>query len=149
VAKFEQHTNIAAPVEAVWSILSNPQQWPFWFPDVQAVTNLSTVETGATFQWQNGDHNGTGAIVRANPNERLEVLIEGGGHNTHHTLQVEHHGGVLGIGGHDSRLTYILEIHPPGGFIGEFIEGGNPMDIRKAQHVVAQVKELAEGAAGH
>lgn len=149
MAKFEQHTNIAAPVEAVWSILSNPQQWPFWFPDVQAVTNLSTIETGATFQWQNGDHSGTGAIVRANPNERLEVLIEGGSHNTHHALQVERHGGVLGIGGHDSRLTYVLEIHPPGGFIGEFIEGGNPMDIRKAQHVVAQVKELAEGAAGH
>src|SRR5436190_1439732 len=77
---FEQHEDINAPVETVWSILANAGQWPLWFPGIEGVTNLSGVDTGATFQFQSGGETNAGTITRVNPNQRLEVTTQHGGH---------------------------------------------------------------------
>ena len=58
MARFDQSIDINAPVDTVWSILTNPGQWSLWFPDVQGVSGLSVVQTGAAFQWQGGGHTG-------------------------------------------------------------------------------------------
>lgn len=44
--KFERQVEIEAPVETVWAVITNPQQWPFWFPGIEAVSNVSEVKPG-------------------------------------------------------------------------------------------------------
>jgi uncharacterized protein YndB with AHSA1/START domain len=147
MAKFDQSADINAPVGVVWSILTNPGQWPLWFPDVQSVSGLSTVQTGATFQWQSGGHAGTGSLVRVEPQHILQVVTKMEGHQATHTFRVERHGGLLG--GNGAQLHYTLEFHAAGGLIGEFVAGGNPADLLKVKNAVAKVHDLAEREAGH
>jgi uncharacterized protein YndB with AHSA1/START domain len=146
---FEQHTDIDAPIETVWSILANTSQWPLWFPGIDGATNLSAVDSGATFQFQSGGETNTGMITRADPNQRLELTTEHGGHQATHTFQLAHHGGLFGFGGQGTRLEYTYAYEVAGGIIGSFIAGGNPVDTLKVKHTLDKVKELAEGAAGN
>lgn len=148
MAHFEQHIDVDAPIETVWSILITPQQWPFWFPDMEGVNNLSAVETGGTFEWKVGDSVNAGTIVRVEPNQLLEVKVQHNGHVTSHNFTISRHGGIFGFGGHDTRIEYAMSFHASGGFIGEFIAGGNPFDMIKVRSTLAKIKELAEGQAG-
>ena len=145
---FEQHADINAPVETVWSVLANPNQWPLWFPGIAGVSNLSGVDTGATFQFQSGGETDTGAITRVDPNQRLEVTTQHGGHQATHTFQLAHHGGLFGLGSSGTRLDYTFTYTVPGGIIGNFIAGGNPVDTLKVKHTLEKVKQLAEREAG-
>ena len=145
---FEQHADINAPVDLVWSILANPAQWPLWFPGIEGVTNLSTVDTGATFQFQSGGATNVGTITRVDPNQRLEVTTQHGGHQANHTFQLAHHGGLFGIGGSGTQLDYTFTYSVPGGIIGNFIASGNPVDTLKVKHTLDKVKQLAESEAG-
>jgi len=146
MAKFDQSIDISAPVEAVWSILTNPDQWPLWFPDLQGVTGLSAVQTGATFQWQSGGQTGTGSIGRVEPQRSLQVVTKMEGHQATHTFRVERHGGLFG--GNGAQLHYTLEFKVAGGLIGEFVAGGNPADLLKVKNAVTKVHDLAERQAG-
>ena len=149
MTKFEQHVDINAPVETVWSVLANPNQWPLWFPGIEGVTNLTGVDTGATFQWQSGGETNVGSITRVDPNQRLEVTTQHGTHQATHIFQLAHHGGLFGMGGSGTRLDYTFEYQVPGGIIGDFIVGGNPIDTLKVKHTLDKVKQLAESAAGN
>jgi len=146
MAKFDQSIDIKAPVDTVWSILTNPGQWPLWFPDVQSVSGLSAVQTGATFQWQSGDHMGTGSVVRAEPQHKLQVVTKMEGHQATHTFEVDRHGGLLG--GNGAQLHYTLEFHAAGGLIGEVVAGGNPVDLLKVKNAITKVRDLAQREAG-
>ena len=76
LVKFEQRTDINAPVETVWSIVSDPKTWPLWFPEVEQVTNLSAVATGSTFQWQKGGEEGTGSILHVDSDAmQIKVIV--------------------------------------------------------------------------
>ena len=48
MARFEQRTEIDAPVDKVWGIITNPATWEQWFPDVDGITGLATIQDGAT-----------------------------------------------------------------------------------------------------
>ena len=146
MARFDQSVDINAPVDTVWSILTNPGQWPLWFPDVQGVSGLSVVQAGATFQWQGGGHTGTGSVVRVEPQHILIVVTEMEGHQATHTFEVNRQGGLFG--GNGARLRYVLEFKVAGGMIGEFVAGGNPADMLKVKNAVAKVHGLAEREAG-
>ena len=146
MAKFEQSIDIKAPVSAVWSILTDPGQWPLWFPDVQSVSDLPAVQTGATFQWQSGGQTGTGSVVRAEPQRKLQVVAKMQDHQATHTFEVSQHGGLLG--GSGARLHYTLEFKSAGGLIGEVVAGGNPVDLLKVKNAVTKVRDLAQRAAG-
>jgi len=143
---FDQHTKINAPVDKVWAILTNPATWEQWFPDVDHVTNLGAVAADATFQWQHGSETGSGTIVAVD-NDRglLKVVISHDGHQVIHTFDLDRAGGLFGIGGDDTRLDYKREYDAPGGFIGEFISGGNPADALKVKQTLEKVRHLAEG----
>lgn len=147
IVKFEQHTDIDAPVETVWSILSDPNKWPLWFPGVEQVANISAVESGGTFQWQQGGATGSGTIAHVGDSE-IQVVTQMGSSQVTHTFGVSRHGGLFGLGGHDTRLNYRMEYDPPGGLIGDFVASGNPVDTLKVKHTLEKVKELAEGQAG-
>jgi len=146
--KFEQHVNIDAPVQAVWSAITDPNTWPLWFPDVEQVENLGAVQDGATFQWRSGGEAGSGSIASVDPDSnRLKVVTRMGDSEVTHLFDVDRAGGVFGIGGNDARLKYTMEYDPPGGFVGDFIAGGNPKDALKVKHTLEKVKNLVEGRA--
>jgi uncharacterized protein YndB with AHSA1/START domain len=146
MATFKQHIDINAPVDNVWSILMNPSQWPLWFPGITGLSNLSAVQTGATFQWQDGDKTGSGSIAAVDENRGLiHVITSEGDAQISHTFDLDRAGGFLGLGGNHTRLTYQREYDTPGGFLGEFVAGGNPADLLKVKHTLEKVKQLAEG----
>ena len=144
--KFDQHIDIDAPPDTVWSLLTNLNTWPMWFPDLEQVGNASAVESGATFQWSSGGEAGSGVIASVDPAaDRIKVVTQLGDSQVTHTFDVDRSGGFLGFGGNDSRLRYTMEYDPPGGFLGDFVAGGNPKDLLKVKHTLEKVKHLAEG----
>jgi len=146
MATFENHIDIDAPVETVWTIVNDSRQWPEWFPDMDDVQDIGTAEAGETFTWGSGDKQATGKVVRSEDQSRLQLVTDSKGHKHTHTFALRPHGGVLGVGGHGARLDYTLDYEATGGFLGEFIAKGNPVDMIKIRNVLKQIKELAEEA---
>ena len=146
--KFDQHVDIDAPAATVWATIIDPSTWPQWLPDVEQVTNVSAVAPGGTFQVQGGGQSGTGSITLVDESSyRLKIVIQSGAVPETHTFDVDRSGGFLGLGGNDARLKYTLEYDPPGGFLSDFVVGGNPKDMLKLKHTLDKVKGLAEGRA--
>jgi uncharacterized protein YndB with AHSA1/START domain len=144
--KFDQHIDIDAPADKVWAIITNTETWSQWFPDVEQVTGAGQATAGATFQWRNGEEAGSGTITSVDPDSsRIQVVTQGGSEVTH-TFDIDRSGGFLGLGGNDSRLRYTMEYDPPGGFLSDFVAGGNPRDLLKVKHTLQKVKGLAEGS---
>jgi uncharacterized protein YndB with AHSA1/START domain len=143
--KFQQHVDIDAPPERVWSVLTDPALWPGWLPDLDQVS-VGRVAEGATFQYQEGGSQGAGRITSLQPQKQLRVVTtKSGGSPVTHTFELKREGGVLGVGGNDCQVDYIMEYDPPGGFISDFAAGGNPRDMMKARDVVQAIKKLSEG----
>lgn len=143
--KFEQDIKLDAPVDKVWSILMNASTWPLWFPDAEQITNLGKVAEGATFQWHGGKDSGTGSIVSIDEDRGMIKVVTGeGGRQTTHTVDLDRRGGLFGVGGNESRISYAMEYDAPGGFLGEFVTGGNPMETLKVKGVLEKIKNLVE-----
>jgi uncharacterized membrane protein len=146
--KFDQHIDIGAPADKVWSIISNTETWPMWFPDLEQVTGMNQVGSGSVFQWSSGGETGSGSIADADAGAKhLQVVTQLGGNQVTHIFDIESAGGFLGLGGDGTRLRYMMEYDPPGGFLGDFVAGGNPKDSLKVKHTLEKVKGLAEGHA--
>jgi uncharacterized protein YndB with AHSA1/START domain len=145
--KFDQSVHIDAPPDKVWALMSDATTWPLWFPEVEQVSNFGSVQTGGTFQFQHGGDTGTGVITKFDPQADVLVVVtqEAGGMQVTHTFDIDRSGGFLGLGSNDSKLRYTMEYDPPGGMIGDFIAGGNPMDTMKVRNTLNKVKGLAEG----
>jgi hypothetical protein len=144
--KFDQHIDIDAPADVVWSALIEPNTWTRWLPDVEQVLNISAVDAGGTFQFQGGGETGSGSIAQVDPSSyRITIVTQTGAVPETHTFDVDRSGGFLGIGGNDARLKNTLEYDPPGGFLSDFVAGGNPKDMLKVKHTLEKVKALAEG----
>ncbi len=108
--------------------------------------NVSAVQDGGTFQFKSGGEVSSGAIAGVDATAfKLKVVTQSGGGPVTHMFDVDKSGGFLGMGGNDARLRYTLEYDPPGGFLGDFVAGGNPKDILKVKHTLEKVKGLAEG----
>jgi carbon monoxide dehydrogenase subunit G len=144
--KFDQHIDIDAPAATVWSALIDPNTWPLWMPEVEQVSNVSAVDSGGTFQFQGGGetHSGSIALVDA-ASYRIKIVTQTGSVPVTHTFDVDRSGGFLGVGGNDSRLKYTMEYDPPGGFLSDFVAGGNPKDMLKVKHTLEKVRDLTEG----
>lgn len=144
--KFERQLEIEAPVETVWSILTNPNQWPLWFPGVEAVSKVTAVERGGTFEWQDEGRSGVGTIVSLEPNERLEIMTQMGDDKDSHLFEVKPDRGFLGFGASSGcQVEYTLDTLMGGGILAQFIAGGNPKDALRVKGALDRLKELAEG----
>ena len=143
--KFERQVEIEAPVETVWAIMTKPQQWPMWFPGIEAVSNVSGVEPGGTFQWQDEGRTGVGSIVSLEPNERLEIMTQMGDDKDSHVFELKPEHGFLGLGGSSGcRLEYTLDTLMGGGILAQFVAGGNPKDSLRVKKALDTLKDLAE-----
>jgi uncharacterized membrane protein len=144
--KFYQHIDINAPSDTVWSILTNLNTWPMWFPDLEQVTNVGAVESGGTFQWRSSGETGVGSIVSVEPAAaRLKVVTQLDDSQVTHDFDVVGSGGFLPMGGDNTGLRYTMEYDPPGSFLVDFVAGGSPKDSIKVKRTLEKVKGLAEG----
>jgi uncharacterized protein YndB with AHSA1/START domain len=144
--KFEQKIDIDAPGDKVWGIITNPNTWSMWLPEVTGEVSVSNFAPGGTFTWRNGDSVGNGSIVDINERSSIITLItQDDNIPVTHTIDVDRSGGFLGIGGNDSRVKYVMEYDPPGGFISDFVAGGNPKDMLRLKNALTSLKKLVEG----
>ncbi len=143
--KFRREVEIDAPVETVWRALTDPRHWPEWFPGVESVSNVSSIDKGSTFQWTHEGDTGTGQIVRVEPEKRLEILTKIGDDEDQHVFELRRSGGFLGLGADECTVEYTLDTLMGGGILGNFIAGGNPKDalrVKKAMHNLRRVVEV-------
>jgi uncharacterized protein YndB with AHSA1/START domain len=147
--KFEREVDIDAPVGVVWSIVSNADQWPLWFWATDSITGLTSVANGGTFSWVNGEDSGTGTIVNVTPEERLDVVTRWENNEAQHTFEVKADpGGLFGRNANKSWFTYTMEYGSAGGFLGNIVTGGNPLDMRRVKETTDKIKDLAERQSG-
>lgn len=144
--QFEQHITIDAPVDKVWTVITNPGSWGLWFPGADTVTGLSQVEAGTTFQYQQKGDSATGTIIEVDANRGLiKMVTSDDGKQITHTIDLDRTGGFFGVGGDDTRVKYIREYDAPGGFLGDFVSGGNPADTLAVKHVLERLKQAVQG----
>ena len=63
-AKASASAEINAPVETVWSVLTDIPRWPDWNPDVKSASLDSGLAEGAEFRWKAGPGNIVSRIER-------------------------------------------------------------------------------------
>jgi uncharacterized protein YndB with AHSA1/START domain len=144
--KFEQDITVDAPVDKVWAMITNPGSWGLWFPGADTVSGLAKVEAGATFQYQQGTDSATGSIIEVDDARGLIKLVTADdGKQVTHTIDLDRTGGFFGLGGNDTKVKYIREYDTPGGFIGEFVTGGNPVDALAVKAVLERLKQAVQG----
>ena len=144
--EFEREVEIDVPVEKAWAVMTNPTQWPQWFPGIEAVSNVSAVEAGGTFEWQNGGRTGHGTIVSVQPMRCLEIVTQLGRDKDSHVFELEAKQGFLGAGdSHECIVKYTLDTLMAGGVLANFVAGGNPRDTLRVKTALDQLKKLIEG----
>jgi uncharacterized protein YndB with AHSA1/START domain len=142
--KFENKMEIDAPVTKVWEVIINPQHWSEWFPGLDSVSNVSSTETGGSFQWTGEGRTGTGTITNAEPQKLLEIMIQVDNDKDSHVFKLQPSGGFLGMNSNQCQVEYTLDTLMGGGILGNFIAGGNPRDtirVNKAMHLLRKLVE--------
>lgn len=140
--KFEREVEIDAPVEKVWQVMTDLQYLNQWFPGVDTVT--SSVP-GRSFEWISDGRTGTGAIVSAEVNKRLEITTQIGDDKDLHVFELKPSGGFLGLNADECKVTYTLDTLMGGGILTNFIAGGNPIDSRRVVKAMNRLRKLVEG----
>jgi uncharacterized protein YndB with AHSA1/START domain len=145
---FEREVEIDAPVETVWNALTNPRLWEQWFPGIDSVSGVSSLQQGADFTWTSEGKSGRGRVVRMEPMQRLEIVTQLGDDQDKHTFQLRSSGGFLGLSDDETKIEYSLDTMMGGGILGGFIAGGNPRDalrVKKAMNLFRRVVETGAG----
>ena len=59
--------DVDAPVETVWRVLTELEQWPSWNPDVTSMTVDGPLARGTVFRWKAGPRTIVSTIERVEP----------------------------------------------------------------------------------
>lgn len=142
--KFEREVEIDAPVEKVWQALTNTSLWPKWFPGIEAVSNVTSVSQGGSFEWTDQGKNGTGKIEALEPMKRLEIITQMGNDRDSHVFKLRPSGGFLGLQDDECKVEYTLDTLMGGGILGSFIASGNPKDALRVKRAMNEFRRLVE-----
>jgi uncharacterized protein YndB with AHSA1/START domain len=142
--KFVREVVIAAPVEAVWNALIDPNHWSQWFPGVDGVSNATSTGVGRTFEWTAESRMGNGTVVKEEPMKRLEIATQMGNDKDEHVFVLQPSGGFLGLGANKCKVTYTLDTLMGGGILSNFLAGGNPKDVLRVKNAMDHLKKLVE-----
>ena len=142
--KFEREVEIDASVERVWQVITDPNQFPQWFPGIDGAANVTSAAEGATFDWTNESGTGKGKIVSMVPMKRLEVLTQMGDDKDKHVFTLKPSGGFLGLTDDECKVEYTLDTLMGGGILGSFIAGGNPKDALRVKNATNLLRKLVE-----
>lgn len=142
--KFEREVEIDAPIEQVWDVLTDTNQWQNWFPGIESVSKISDVREGATFEWTDAGKTGQGTIVKMEPERTLEIMTQLGDDKDTHEFKLKASGGFLGLAKDECKITYELDTMMGGGIISNFIAGGNPKDAIRVKKAMLAFRKLVE-----
>jgi uncharacterized protein YndB with AHSA1/START domain len=143
MAKFELKQDIEAPVERVWSVITDPKTWGMWFPGIDEGSFGGPLRQGSQFRWRDNSNNGMGSVTRYELSKSLEVTVNEGGKSAIHRFTLHPKGGGLLGGARGTTLEYDMDTG--GGMVDSFIHGGNAIDERKMKQALTQVEHTAEG----
>ncbi len=144
MAKFEREVEIDAPVESVWKALINPDYWSQWFPGVESISNMTSIEMGGSFEWTSEDRKGTGMIQKFIPGKELEIVTQVGDDKDAHYFKLKPVGKFLGLGDDECKVEYTMDTLSGGGILGRFVTGGNPKDAMQVKKTVHKLRKLVE-----
>ena len=139
--KFEREVEIDAPVEKVWLVMTDPKYLDQWFPSVNSLTASTP---GRSFEWVADGRTVTAVIVSAEPNKRLEITTQAGNDKDSHVFELKPSGGFLGMNADECKVTYTLDTLMGGGFLTNFVAGGNPMDTQRVVKAMNRLRKLVE-----
>lgn len=142
--KFEREVEIDAPVEKVWQALIDLKRWSEWFPGIDAVSQVTSVRQGATFEWTSEGRTGRAVIADMEPMKRLEVTTQLGDDKDSHVFVLRPSGGFLGMSADETKVEYTLDTLMGGGIVGRFVAGGNPKDMLRVKKAMHQFRKMVE-----
>lgn len=142
--KFEREVEINAPVEKVWQAITDPNHWPEWFPGVDAVSAVTAVGQGGTFEYTSDGKPGRGVIRKMEPLKHLEIHTQLGEDEDSHVFDLHPSGGFFGMNADECKVTYTLDTLMGGGILGSFIAGGNPKDALAVKNTTNHLRKLVE-----
>ncbi len=142
--KFEREVEINAPVEKVWQVITDPNNWSHWFPGIEAVSNVTTISAGGTFNYVSKGQTGQGAIVKMEPMKHLEIRTQLGNDKDAHVFALQSSGGFFGLRADECKLAYTLDTLAGGGILGNFVMGGNPADLLSVKNTTNLLRKLVE-----
>jgi uncharacterized protein YndB with AHSA1/START domain len=142
--KFEREVEIDAPVEKVWEVLTNPNHWHEWFPGVESVAKVTSINEGGSFEWTSKGQTGRGSIAKMEPMKHLEIVTQMGDDKDAHVFKLQPSGGFLGLMADECKVEYTLDTLMGGGILGNFIAGGNPKDTMRVNKAMHRLRKLIE-----
>jgi uncharacterized protein YndB with AHSA1/START domain len=86
-------TEIDAPVETVWDVLTAVESWPAWNPDVKSVSLEGEFAEGASFRWKAGPGTITSTIREIDAPLRIAWTGKTFGINATHVYRLEDRNG--------------------------------------------------------
>jgi uncharacterized protein YndB with AHSA1/START domain len=86
-------TEIDAPVEPVWEVLTAVDSWPAWNPDVKSVSLEGELGEGTSFRWKAGPGTITSTIQQIDAPRRIAWTGKTFGINATHVYRLEDRNG--------------------------------------------------------
>jgi carbon monoxide dehydrogenase subunit G len=140
----EQSIHIAAPSDVVWSILSDPQTWPSWFPEIDQMTGFDP-SSGCVLLKRHG------TIAKASLHlvDKAQGVLVVNVRQPHepsasYTFDIDRSGSLFNTDDTQTKLSYMLEYDPPGGFFRNFFATSDSSDVHAVRQTLQQLKQLAE-----
>ena len=143
--KFERTVEINAPVEKVWAVITDPEQWSKWFPGMESVSAASPANEGSSFEFTSKGKTGKAAIVKMEPMKHLQVMTQIGDDRDSHVFELSPSGGFFGMNADECKVDYTFDTLSGGGILGNFIAGGNPADALKVKNATNNLRNVVEG----
>lgn len=85
--------SISAPIETVWNVISDIDQWPRWNPAVTAASLKGGLQPGSTFRWKAGPGGITSTLRQVEPPHVLAWTGKTFGINAIHVYRLEQDAG--------------------------------------------------------
>lgn len=142
--KFEREVEIDAPVEKVWNVITDPNQWQQWLPGIDDDAVVTTSRTDASIEWMSGEKKGRASITQSEPMKRIEIMTQVGDDKDSHVFKLRPSGGFFGLSDDECKVEYTLDTLMGGGILGNFIAGGNPKDALRVKRAMIMLRKLVE-----
>ncbi len=146
MAKFERVEEIDVTPDKVWPVITDPDMWDDWMPGISGISGSGPAVVGSAYPFKAGEQSGKATITHMETGRLLEIVTDVGGHKTTHRFTLSPRmGGLLGLGGlNGTKVDYVMEYQPAGGILGQFVAGGNPVDLLKVKNALTRLENLAE-----